>query len=250
MPKGVRQPRLEGSMRTLIISACALALSTVPTWAGPNKRTTPAPATPALYYDFKGAKLGITLEEWKALPFPGNPPSSSPLSRNAPPPVVSAVCAGDPGSEKAHLYQSNAEAAAGVTLCQYGYILKLRTLEAWNSAYIDMGHYQTNDIIYKFLDGRLYEISITGHDNLAGEMVSGLTAKFGPPTSVVNDTTQNRLGASFPHTVKTWKNPAAMVRLETPFSKIDNVNVTYRTAEGAARVNAAEKAANPDASKM
>ena len=95
-----------------------------------------------------------------------------------------------------------------------------------------------------------YEINITAASDILGEVMDGLVAKFGKPDTEVNDTTQNKAGATFPHTEKTWSNPAATIVFESPYTRIDNMNVLYMEAEAAKRINAAEKAANPDSDKM
>jgi hypothetical protein len=117
-------------------------------------------------------------------------------------------------------------------------------------ASIPIGEFSASDVEYKFLDGALYEISITGNEALIDEVMSGLRAKWGEPTTVVNDTTQNKAGATFPHTVKTWVNPVALIRVEAPFTRIDNLNVTYDTTAGLAKITEIEKSQNPDINKM
>jgi hypothetical protein len=236
----------------LIVSllACPSAVLAAPKQHSASKgAATRAPTKPAVYYDFKGARLGMSLAEWRALPITAtglNIPGS-PIQGGA----VQAVCTGDPGSDSAILsFRSSAEQKANVTACGYAYPETIGTYTSWRPASVPIGEMAASDVEYKFLDGSLYEISISGNSALLDEVMSGLRAKWGDPTTVVNDTTQNKAGATFPHTVKTWVNSVALIRVETPFSRIDDLNVSYSTATGLAKITAIEKGMNPDINKM
>jgi hypothetical protein len=239
----------ESGMR-ITATAAAIAILTLATAvnAAPKKPAFPKPhpAKPAVFYDFKGARLGMTLAEWKALPAPTHP-SENLAEMNYGQPQV--VCDGD-GTESHQFYPSRAERAANVVECGYAQTVTIGTYRTWESASIPIGEYAASDVVYKFMDGKLYEISITANESLTSDILEGLAAKWGEPDSVVNDTTQNKAGATFPHTIKTWKNSAALIRFEAPFSRIDDLNVTYETTEGLAHIAAIEKTINPDADKM
>lgn len=242
-------------MRSLFVIVSLLACSSIVA-AAPTAKKTKAPvsrstARPAVYYDFKGARLGMSLAEWRAMPIIAqNPLASMPLSsiRMG---EVRAICAGDPGVDSSTMsYRSSAEAKANVLICGYVFPETIGSSTMWMPASIPIGELSASGVEYKFMDGRLYEISITGNAGLLGEVMSGLQAKWGNPTTIISDTTQNKAGATFPHTVKTWVNSVAIIRLETPFSRIDDLNVSYSTADGLEKIEAIEKAANPDINKM
>jgi hypothetical protein len=208
-----------------------------------------APARPAVYYDFKGARLGMSLNEWRALSVPARVSNIAGSSIQAG--AVRSVCMGDPDAGSSVFgFRSNAETKANVVICGYSYPETIGTYTSWMPASIPIGEFSASDVEYKFLDGALYEISITGNEALIDEVMSGLRAKWGEPTTVVNDTTQNKAGATFPHTVKTWVNPVALIRVEAPFTRIDNLNVTYDTTAGLAKITEIEKSQNPDINKM
>lgn len=247
--------KLFGSAAALV-ALFATSAVTAPQKRAPVRRAAPAvarpaakPAAPAVYYDFKGARLGMSIAEWKALPFPGKPENSKDYGSNTAP-NIQPTCKTDPGGDKVLAFLTSAETAAGVVICQYGYPYSIGTYQSWKAAYVSVGEHITDRVDYKFLDGKLYEISITGSENLLSDVLEGLTAKFGQATETVNDTTQNKAGATFPHVVKTWRNPAASVRVETPWSRIDDMNVRYDDNAALSRLLAAEKAAHPDAEKM
>lgn len=215
----------------------------------------PAPkAVPAVWYDFKGAKLGMTMDEWKAV----EPPLSTSAS--------SAYTARDEGPDRiwcstdrfpdgkeitGTFFLSDAEKALGVVACKYAKLWTItKTYTSLRSSYVKVGEYISDDVGYKFLDGKLYEINITGSKNLLGDIMDGLTAKFGEPTSKVDDTTQNKAGATFPHMERSWLNPVASIHLETPYTKIDNLNVTFWATDAITRIRAKKRELHPAADKM
>lgn len=233
-------------LRQSIFAALAIAAAT-----GANGQVSASPATGKanVYYEFKGARLGMSLAEWKAAPASV---WSAPIAavRYGP---SQAVCSGDQatsGRFGLSLERSRAEEASNVVVCTYGRQAIGMAFKPWMNVPISIGEFATREVRYKFLEGRMYEISIVTHTNLLKDVLDGLTAKWGKPDSVMNDTTQNRLGATFPHTIQLWANPVATVRLESPTRRIDELNVTYVTVDGAAKIRAVEKTINPDANKM
>jgi hypothetical protein len=213
---------------------------------------TPVPkVVPSVFYDFKGARLGMTLEEWKALEMPPMSDMSYASKTRGP---MGRYCSTDKqpdGKPMTAFYTSTVEKSLGVVECAYGQFNQITSsYVSFDEAYIKIGSFITDQVTYKFLDGKLYEINIGGSDNLLSEVMDGLTAKWGPPTSVINDTTQNRAGATFPHTVKVWLNPVASIRVESPWTKINNMNVTYSDLAALARISEADRKANPSADKM
>ena len=236
------------SLATLSLIVSVSLVAAVPKHA-PQKPA--AAAKPAIFYDFKGARLGMSLAEWRAMPVLGQNSLSglgNSVIKFGP---VRGVCAGDSGVDSLPMsFRTEAESKANVVVCGYAYSEGIGTTTMWAPASISIGELSASDVEYKFLDDHLYEISVTGNARLLDEVMSGLRAKWGEPTTVVNDTTQNKAGATFPHTVRSWVNPAAIIRVETPFSKIDDLNVSYTTAAGLAKIDAIEKAMNPDINKM
>jgi hypothetical protein len=239
--------RLANALVIIVVGSTA-ALS-----APPKKALPATPSKAAVYYDFKGARLGMTLAEVRALPAPTNPPyrTASSVSEYGPERFLCSTDTYSDGKKATGFYLSKTEEALGVVECKYAREWKIgRNYTTLDESAISIGSVQTSDVTYGFLDGRLYEISIGGHTNLLSEVLDGLTAKFGKPDVVVNDTTQNKAGATFPHTEQTWINPVASIIVESPWTKIDNMHVSFLTSDGAARLLAKEKELNPSAEKM
>ena len=139
---------------------------------------------------------------------------------------------------------------AGVVQCRYASLSTIGSYSSLSPAFVSIGQHIASYVTYGFLNGKLYEISITGATALLSDVMDGLSAKWGKPTTEVNDTTQNKMGATFPHTVKMWINPAATIRLETPWTKIDDLNVLYSDSNATAQLDALDKAAHPAADNM
>lgn len=203
-----------------------------------------------VYFDFKGSRLGMSLSEWKALPLPVRSEREG-SQRYSP---VQIVCSGDPvASQRPGMVfeRSRAEQAANVLECAYARQHLGWGLGAWRRVPIHIGiTYAASEIAYKFLDERLYQVTIISGTYLLADVDDGLTAKWGEPSTVLHDTMQNKAGATFPHLVKTWANSVATIQLEAPYSRIDDLKVTYETVEGSAKIRSVEKAINPDAEKM
>lgn len=208
------------------------------------------PAKPPIYFDFKGARLGMSLAEWRALPVPVRSDSDKYL-RYGPVQIVCSTDAAASAKFGLTFERTGAEQAANVVECAYGRQVLSMMFKPWMRVPIGIGtRFAASDITYKFLDGRLFAIELFAHTNLLPDILSGLIAKWGEPNSVLNDTTQNKAGATFPHTLQEWANPVSTIKLESPYGRIDQLNVTYETVEGAAKIAAVEKAINPDAEKM
>jgi len=225
--------------------------------ASRHDKSTTVPVTQPIpsptYYDFKGARLGMSLTDWRSLPFPGGVQTvqiqngaNLTYHEEMPRPICSsdATSAGYSGS----FHLNDIETQLGVVSCIYMQTDFLGT--GLSESNTPIGESYANPVVYYFLDGQLYKISITAQSDLLDDVISGLRAKFGEPASSVNDTTQNKAGATFPHLKRIWTNPVAQIVVETPWSRIDDLNATYTTTEGALRISAARRAAHPDADKM
>jgi len=238
----------------LIAAACATSATAVPP-KKPVARAASKPAAkgaPAVWYDFHGAKLGMTIAEWKAM--------TPPVRRDAAYSFqtvgdVVAICTndGDPQTEHSSFYSNKDEQAAGVVLC--GYRIRARydfdqAKPDYRPAEVMIGDRSTDYVIYKFLDGKLYEIVVSGPTSLVNDVLDGLVAKFGPPSSEINDTVHNKLGGTFDRARKRWFNPVASINFETPWSEIGDFGLVYSANGPTLRLENAKLAAHPYADKM
>lgn len=205
----------------------------------------PVKAAPAVRYDFKGAKLGMTIEEWKAVEPPID--HSKPISAGEGPDRIWCSTDRTPDGELAkNFVLSESEKALGVISCKYGrQFLSGKTYMEIIPSEVKIGNGGSSDVEYNFLDGHLYEISITGRASLLNEMLDIIKSKFGLPTTEVNDMAKNKEGSTFPHATKIWANPIASITVETPYSKIDNLNVSFIAIDLASRILAKKRSLHP-----
>lgn len=216
------------SMAGLIVSGSALA----------DDGSTPS-------YDFRGARLGMTLDEFRALPFPDN---SAYLSGRS-------VCSGDTeitpkdemvvfsavtlapyeeklGIVKCAFYQSSTHQIPGTN----------RAFTIWRPAWVLAGSHP-GEFTYSFAppspgeQPTLYEVSA---DNVriagASALISGLTERFGPPSSDEAGSMQVRSGAVFPRRSVRWDNGRQSITVIAPGRTSDTLSVTYRQTEQADEV--------------
>lgn len=216
--------------------------------AAPAK-SEPTPIPP-VFYEFKGAKLGTTIDEWRAMTPPTDPPREVP-GYKARFSAVQPFCTGDNvGKMYLGLTLSDDEQADGVIICNYRFIAYMYGGQTLLPAGFSIGKALAGSVRYKFFHSRLYEIEINGPANMLPEVLDGLMAKYGPSTMTINDTTQNRLGATFPHIVKVWTNPVATIHVESPFTRIDDTYVAMSLNAEKEALAASARARNPAANKM
>jgi hypothetical protein len=75
---------------------------------------------------------------------------------------------------------------------------------------------------------KLYRIVLPTNIGAMKDVVDALTDKFGGPTDTSTGLVQNHLGAKFTQRTYTWTNSLSQIFIEGPWSKIDDMVVTYR----------------------
>lgn len=189
---------------------------------------------PAEPYDFRGARLGMTLSEFKSMPYPDPKPSES-----ADLPIPAPVCTGDPylGSLEILLQPRGTQASLGMVTC----IWATRKSSATTSrvdyipAAINVAGAQVSLVRYAFVklnnegELRLYRIGMSGFASARFERIfEGLRERFGPPSSVDQSMVQNRMGAQFPNTTATWRNDQSVILVVQRATAIDEMSLSYR----------------------
>lgn len=192
--------------------------------------------TPAVGYaiephDFRGVKLGMTLAEFRNLPFPDE---IDKVHDSYP----DLICTGDRGDDQDALRGIGVygtDVTLGVIICRW--IVppnhgKYRYSD--ENAVISVADYMTDNIAYEFIatpeakEPRLFEISV-GMSNQAFEAVlRGLTEKFGKPKAIKSGKVQNKIGNTFSNTTAFWSNGVSTISIEERSSKIDRMSILYR----------------------
>jgi len=198
---------------------------------------------------YKNAVLGMTLAEWKALPFPD---TIKPNEFTAP------ICTDNPKWARLNgpLPVSTVEQALGVVECGYYTDTKMKGdfltpgLTFTGPSIISLGAEHTMfSVDYAFFQGRLFRIR--GSSQLRGidDMVDGLSARYGKP--VTNKTvTQNGIGNTFPKVEYTWIVGSDAISASAPSARMDQSAVLFLDTGAAKRLDAAKSQINPATAKM
>lgn len=204
-----------------------------------------------MLYDFHGARLGMTVDQWRSVPVPAFAANSVFVRADAPQPR----CLGDEIdgrpietmlSPTNRISRTRAEEGAKVLVCRHMFWGDTgASAGLWQSAIrITKGY--TAQVDYKFLDGRLYEIYVVTNAGALDDVLGSLRAAWSKPDRVVNDKVRNKAGVAVPHTVQTWSNPVAEIRLETPMAVTYDLSLKYVAKSGVAQIRRMDRMKHPD----
>ncbi|MGC1302158.1 MAG: hypothetical protein WA840_07275 [Caulobacteraceae bacterium] len=179
----------------------------------PAQAATPQPQM----LDFKGADLGMSLQAWKALPFPGR--------TNV---AASPICTDDPSSARLDLAISASEKQAGVIGCTYVFG-PADGAGPRHPVPLD-DRLSADHVLYKFRGGRLVSISYRTTVDAFDDIVARLTAEAGTPASVQRDQVSTALGTGMPRVRMSWRTPSGTAVLTDPSNQLNRLSVTLTTA--------------------
>lgn len=177
-------------------------------------------------YDFKGIRLGITLEEFRSLKHPDDKQSKI-------------VCTGDENSSNIYdlkVYEKT-EQALGAIKCKWnGYSNNLAydamngSLSAANTGYAFYNYtflFIKNDKNNKL---ELYKFKGTTNNNAIIGIINALSLKWGTPT-INNSIVQNGFGASFDKQTAIWNNGKSIINIEGRNPDIKSMTVEFIDSE-------------------
>jgi hypothetical protein len=177
-------------------------------------------APPAQILEFKGAELGMSLQDWKALPFPGQSLIA-----------VNPVCSDDPKSARVDMAISPAEKQAGVIACTYVYGAADGDGPRHPVPLDD--HLTADHVLYKFRDGRLASISYQVSVDAFDDIVARLRAEAGAPAVIQRDQVKTAMGEKIPRVRMNWRTPTGSVLLTDPANRQNRLSVTLAAGSGA-----------------
>lgn len=180
-------------------------------------------------YALRVFTLGMTLEEFRATPFPD--PDQFP--------ETNILCSGDPvrstvGSHEA-LEVTGALAQIGVIRCNYFRPSRIDSLarqgfrDGANLQVANIGVYQLFEFVPDPQTGtpRLFRIQIDSNMRNWDQFLAAYTEKFGPPSGLTNTPVQNGLGAVFDKITARWQNAESSITLRQRSGGIDLMAITY-----------------------
>ncbi|MGA0603806.1 hypothetical protein ACO2Q3_24075 [Caulobacter sp. KR2-114] len=136
---------------------------------------------------FDGARLGMTIAAWKALPLPTTGPT--------------------------HLARACAQGAGGLVTCRYADVYGAYDLPQAHRLYPARPAWRVR---YQFLNGRLAAISLRTSIDAYNDVVSGLTRAYGKPRRTRVDRVAVGPGQSRARVRTTWARSGAQVELTDP----------------------------------
>jgi len=192
-----RVSRIRSALRPCLMLMAALATS----------GATLAPAPDGL--DLTGVRLGMTREAWKALPFPG-------VSSGR----VEPVCSDDPEAPQNGFFSVAIDRVAGVVVCGY----RTRYGRFSLPQPIELGPLQVRRLRFAFIKGRLSSIEYRTSVDAFNDLMTRLTARYGPPARLVRDNVRTELGA-FPRVRQTWNTSRGRIDLVDPVQPFTDLSV-------------------------
>lgn len=192
------------------IAAASLAGALIPRLA--SAATAPNPMA------FKGVQLGMSLEAWKALPFPGLAPGRA-----------KPVCTDRPGAAGGLLSTSSAQTPDTVVCAYFSQYGRFTLPEP-----VALGpRIQAKRLRFTFQAGRLTTIEYRTSADRYDDLTARLNALYGPPTKLIRDTVKTEAGP-FPRVRQTWRGPQGQIELVDPVQPYTDLSLRLTSAAGAA----------------
>lgn len=221
--------------KTIIIFSAICALSSLGSaYAKDQPRTSTKRLKPnvAIDFDFKGARLGMTLAEWRALPIDVMDDGGSAFEHEHMPEYkvskTTTVCKNDSQNmdEAPDLFFGDAPDVADVTVCTFAH--KEGTLvDIWKVSNVKLADGAADSADYYFSNGRLYEIVVRAPASLADDVTALLRQKYGSSSTVRHGTVQNSFGALFEQTNITWDRSDSYIDLTSPFNDLNHMSLQF-----------------------
>lgn len=191
-------------------------------------KTETKPISSAEPYEFRGAKLGMDLTAFKALPYPDKDDPSR-ISVD-----VELHCSDtDYEDYLANVHIPKAMKSGGGIICRYlAPPNKARYTFSWESAYVMVGTAGTDEVAYMFYPDdvgapRLGDIVISMNNTTFDRLAAALIGKLGSPLNSETKDLQNGVGNHFASQELTWDNGVSTVELHQRSSKIDIMSLVY-----------------------
>lgn len=182
--------------------------------AAPAIAAAPAPSTISSGLGLPGVQLSMSLEAWKALPFPGKSSAR-----------IVPVCAHDGADPAGGGLGRTTDRRPGVVTCAYlGRYGRFTLPEP-----IDLGpRLQARRMRFTFVQGRLASVEYRVSADVFDDLTNRLTKSYGQPTSMVRDSVRTEAGA-FPRVRESWKTPRGVLQVTDPVKPFNELSVRLST---------------------
>ncbi|WP_143293771.1 hypothetical protein [Burkholderia pseudomallei] len=176
-------------------------------------------------FDFHGIQLGSTMAQFAAASPPEFSNGSTRHAHDAEP-----VCSDNGKSlpHGIHIDQVDVQHKGGV--CGWGFDL-LDNGDLYSATFRVGDSTGIGDFRYIAMPGdnqaMLYHIHIQVQNDEISSVISGLTAKFGPPSERRTEPWQNKVGGRFDNTVLVWKNGTSQIVVRQLALSVDEGSIDY-----------------------
>jgi hypothetical protein len=174
----------------------------------PALAATAAAPTPDMA--FKGARIGMTLDQWRSAPYPGTG-GDHPAS----------VCSPGGGAGFGSAARQSSTASPAV-ICAYVDRVGDETLP---QSFALTKTYLARRPTYDFVAGRLETIEFHASIDAFDDVMAMFDETYGPATETVRDLVRDAFGGDRPRVQKIWRLPAGDIRVTDPSSRPDELSV-------------------------
>lgn len=193
----------------------AAALVALPLQAG---AASPAPS-PAQPYAMRGVRLGLTLDEFKAVAIP--------TDRNETQTQV--WCSDQPLPKGLYFWRDAPKEMGTVVNCEW-FSLEPRSFSSLSNHWVMLGT-GLGIPSFRFVPSegawRLFEISITANNKYYPGIMDALQRNYGAGKTVI-EPFQTRAGQSYDNAITAWDNGTSSIRMEQRSEQLDRYTLTYR----------------------
>lgn len=229
-------------LRILPIAAVLLATNAIAAEPPepPHHVDAAASAPPAEPYDFRGAKLGMSLADFKQLPYPDGDRAQVAFGNDWAK-IVQVHCSDE--SKLGYglaVYGNGALEANHGLRCQWKhgeYTTPIKGLphgftQRADGVWMVVGSVTSKDVSYDFTPDstgtlRLFQIQLTAKNDGFEQLALDLKTKFGPPSKVESDDLQNGIGNHFASAHLTWDNGLSTIELKQRYDDVETLQLTY-----------------------
>ncbi len=199
-------------LATLCLFPGGAALGQSAADSGAKSTITTKPRSASDLLEVNGARLGMTLDAWRSLPY-----------RPAPDSHLTTACTTEAGSAR-RLEMAQTPKRPGVLSCsyvaRYGRIVLQDAFPLTETFLARTPH-------YTFIDGQLARIEFHTSVNAFNDLDALFTARFGPPVTTVRDNLNIGHGRKLPRVRREWRNAGTAVWIVDPSERPDQLIVRY-----------------------
>jgi hypothetical protein len=159
--------------------------------------------------DFEGARLGMTIAAWKALPYPGRSKAH-----------VIAACSDDPSAViRDALTAESGRRRGGAIVCAYITHYGQKVLV---QPFALTKVYFARTPLYEFVGGKLSKIAFRTSIDAFNDLMARLQSRYGPVNQTVRDEVNLRDDLRVPGVKEIWRRSDGMIDIDDPSASAPN----------------------------